>query len=305
MNAKKIFLPFLSALLIICTVVGCTSPEAGDSTAVSDGEATQEKESEAPQSEAADTTAAQTFLPKEDEYSVLFVGNSYTYCNEMPEVLFKSICTSAGYKVKVDSVTRGGYYLSQFASSSDEYGKKLQDKLTSNKYDFIVLQEQSGNPAYNPNNFFSGARALVRKIKKYSDAEIVFYQTWGYKDGYHLLPTHGGDTEKMEMKNRAAYTAIAKDVGARVALVGTAFLDLYKNSDIELYDTDFSHPSKSGSALAACTIFATIFKYDVRNVSLPTGISRKDSTAIKEAAYVAAFEDHPINKRYQLTVPEQ
>ncbi len=305
MNLKKLFLLLTSSALILSCVSGCTSSD-GTGTDTSEQETqTQAAESEkTEETEAIETEAADTSLPNDKEYSVLFIGNSYTYCNDMPEVIFKSICDAAGYNVKVDSVTRGGYYLFQFASSTDEYGNIVKDKLSANKYDFIVLQEQSGNPAHNPSSFFDGARALVRKIERYTDAQIVFYETWGYKTGYHLLPTHGGDTATMEMKNRAAYTAIAKSLGADVALVGVAFKDVFENSDIEIYDTDLSHPSKNGSVLAACTIFSTIFKYDIRDLTFNSGISRSALSTIKDAAYRAVFEDHPVDKRFQIEISD-
>ncbi len=305
MILKKLFLIFTSSALIFSCVPSCTSSKtvSDSTTEPSTQEETVELQT-AEETESQKTDANDTSLPKDKEYSVLFIGNSYTYCNDMPEVIFKSICDAAGYNVKVDSVTRGGYYLFQFADSTDEYGSIVKDKLSANEYDFIILQDQSGNPAKTPSNFISGARAIVRKIEKYSDAKIVFFETWGYKEGHHLLPTHGGDTAKMEMKNRAAYTAIAKEVGADVALVGVAFKDVYENSRVEIYDPDFSHPSKSGSVLAACTIFSTVFKCDVRDVNFNAEISRSDLPIIKEAAYVAAFEEHPVEKRYQIEIEE-
>ena len=305
MNLKKMLLLLTSSALILSSVSGCTSSQNVDTTSEQSELPETVESQKAEETQAPKTDTVDTALPKDKEYSVLFIGNSYTYCNEMPEKIFQSICDAAGYNVKVDSVTRGGYYLFQFASSTDEYGSIVKEKLSANDYDFIVLQEQSGNPAHNPKSFFDGARALVRKIDRYTDARIVFYETWGYKTGYHLLPTHGGDTATMEMKNRAAYTAIAKSVGADVALVGVAFKDVFQNTDIEIYDTDLSHPSKNGSILAAYTIFSTIFKCDVRDISFNPGTSRSALEKLKEAAYKAAFEEHPVDRRFQLDASEQ
>ena len=305
MSLKKIFTLLTSSALIFSSLAGCTSSgTATESTTEPSSQTETAKAQTEAATESVETEPNNTFLPKDTEYSVLFIGNSYTYCNDMPEVIFQSICDAAGYNVKVDSVTRGGYYLHQFANSADEYGAIVKDKLSANEYDFIVLQEQSGNPAHNPDGFFDGARSLVRKIERYTDARIVFYETWGYKTGYHLLPTHGGDTATMEMKNRAAYTAIAESLGADVALVGAAFKDVFENSDIEVYDTDHSHPSKNGSVLAACTIFSTIFKYDIRDLSFNSGISRSALSTIKEAAYKATFEDHPVDSRFKIEISD-
>lgn len=306
MNLKKFFILLTSSALLLSAVSGCTSSgTASDSTENSSTQAGATELQKETETEPAETEPTDTSLPKDKEYSVLFIGNSYTYCNDMPEVIFQSICDAAGYNVKVDSVTRGGYYLFQFADSTDEYGSIVKNKLSANEYDFIVLQDQSGNPAKTPSNFISGARALVRKIERYTDSKIVFFETWGYKTGYHLLPTHGGDTATMEMKNRAAYTAMANSVGADVALVGVAFKDIFENTNIEIYDPDHSHPSKAGSVLAACTIFSTIFQYDVRDLNFNAGISRSDLGPIKEAAYKAAFEEHPVDKRFQIEISDE
>ena len=39
--------------------------------------------------------------------NILFVGNSYTYYNQMPEDVFTRLAEKSGYKVSVTSVTRG------------------------------------------------------------------------------------------------------------------------------------------------------------------------------------------------------
>ena len=42
---------------------------------------------------------------------ILFIGNSYTYFNDMPG-LFEKECEKNGVTADVDSVTAGGYRLS-------------------------------------------------------------------------------------------------------------------------------------------------------------------------------------------------
>jgi hypothetical protein len=65
---------------------------------------------------------------------VLFVGNSLTFSNDMPE-MFAELARSGGYDVKVDMAAQGGWTLSDHASS----------QLTLNKidetWDFVILQE--------------------------------------------------------------------------------------------------------------------------------------------------------------------
>ena len=258
----------------------------------------------------ADTTAAETATPnvapspsrdKNTELSILFIGNSFTYYNDMPTEYFEPICTTAGYKVKVESITKGGYYLSKFADSSDEYGKLVDKALKNNKYDVVILQEQSGCPIADRDRFFGGVRALAKKVEA-NGAELYLYQTWGYKEGYSKLASHGGTTKIMEMKLRAAYTAIADEVGAKVALVGVAMLDVHTNETIDLYRSDLFHPSKYGSALAAYTLFATIFNEDPRALSFNCRLGAPIGKILKDAAYSAAFSEHPVLDKYKITI---
>lgn len=73
----------------------------------------------------------------------MFVGNSYTYYNDMPEVYFKKAAEADGYDVTVTAVTRGGAYLYQHADQDNEQGKRLRQEIRGVHYDVAVIQEQS------------------------------------------------------------------------------------------------------------------------------------------------------------------
>ena len=103
-----------------------------------------------------------TSLSREREYSIFFIGNSYTYFNSMPE-LFAHIAAGCGYNVKVDSVTKGGYKLYLYADPSDEYGAKVEAKFSENKYDYVFLQEQSVYPCTETKKFNDGVSALAAR----------------------------------------------------------------------------------------------------------------------------------------------
>ncbi|MBR3964780.1 MAG: hypothetical protein IKJ80_05190 [Clostridia bacterium] len=249
----------------------------------------------------AETTAEETtaLRDKETELRILFIGNSFTFYNDMPTKYFRNLCGAAGYKVKVEAITNGGHFLSEFADTSDEYGAKVDKALKNNKYDIVILQEQSGCPIANRSRFFGGVRDLAKKVKD-NGAELYLYETWGYKKGYSKLSSHGGTTKIMEMKLRAAYTAIAEEVGAQVILAGVAMLDIHTQGKIEVYRDDLFHPSAKGSALVAYTIFAKIFMHDPRTVKYTCGMGEEISADMKEAAYKAVFEEQPIPDGYKV-----
>ena len=185
--------------------------------------------------------------------NVLFVGNSYTYYNQMPETAVLEEARGAGYEVDVTAVTRGGYRLCQFADPEDEEGKRLRETVKGKHYDFAVIQEQSYTPITNEEQFLSGARDVMALI----DADkFIFYATWGRNDGCELLSELGLTSDEMTERLSAAYNKAARLYGATVAEVGKAFVAYASfNDKNELYRSDNSHPSAIGSAVAAREIF--------------------------------------------------
>lgn len=53
------------------------------------------------------TILISSFLHAQDTTKVLFIGNSFTYVENMPD-LFRNIAESTGYKVKVQMYAQGG-----------------------------------------------------------------------------------------------------------------------------------------------------------------------------------------------------
>lgn len=185
--------------------------------------------------------------------NVLFVGNSYTYFNDMPEVYFKRLAEEAGYDVTVTAVTKGGAYLYQYADKEHEQGKILRRTISGVHYDVAVVQEQSLNPINNEESFING----VRDVKALIDADhFVLYATWGRNDGSSNLEELALTREEMTQGLSLAYNKAAELYDMRVAEVGKAFLS-YEPKD-DLYDKDKSHPSAIGSSVAASVIFEAV-----------------------------------------------
>ena len=224
-------------------------------------------------------------LPTEKEYSILFIGNSYTYFHDMPTALFQKIAESAGYTVQVSSITKGGWTLEKHADIADEYGKAVDAALRENRYDYVILQEQSVRPASEPEKFYAAVRSLADKIRANGAAPIL-YATWGRKSGSKILAEHGWTNEVMTEKLAAAYRTIGKEIDAKVAYAGLAFYDVntQHGDTVDLYDPDLSHPSAAGSYLAALTIFARIFDADPTEVTFNDDLPQATAAILKKAA---------------------
>ncbi|MBQ3530238.1 MAG: SGNH/GDSL hydrolase family protein [Oscillospiraceae bacterium] len=236
-------------------------------------------------------------------YFILFIGNSYTYYNDMPTAIFEKIAEKMGYQVDVTAITKGAHKLSQFADPNDEYGAKVEKALTgAKKYDYVVVQEQSVLPAAeNAPAFYDAVRNFAARIRS-TGAKPVLYATWGRKTGSSTLTSKGWTNESMTWKLAAAYQAIGDELEIPVAHVGLVFYDVYTNqTGLELYDDDKSHPSTTGSYLAAVTLFAKIFAADPTEVTYTGGLSADNARILCEAARKAVFETRQIPQEYQTT----
>ena len=184
---------------------------------------------------------------------VLFIGNSFTYYNEIWSV-FQKIVYSAGKNVDVDAVYEGSYRLYMFADPSDPKGAIVEQKLAESDYDIVFIQEQSTDPLTNYSSFLNGATSLYNKIKAdNAETRVILYQTWARKTGSDTLTSHGWTNESMTHDLEQAYAKVGQALGVDVSPAGTAFFDVYSHhgSTIELYDADLQHPSAIGTYLAA------------------------------------------------------
>lgn len=254
---------------------------------------------------AATTKPSTTKPPQKEKLSVLFIGNSYTYYNNMPTSIFGAIAEAAGYEANVISITGGGWNLYQHADVYDQCGMKVANQLLPKNvymYDYVVLQEQSMRPASSDlATFYDAVRTLSTRIRGI-EATPILYSTWGRPTGSDYLTTSGLTNETMTWKLAASYTAIAEELNIPVGYVGLAFYEVYTgDSGIDLYDPDLTHPSYAGSYLAAMTLFAKMTGKDPTTVDYNGDLSAADAAVLKQAAKNAVFNTPEIPEEYRVS----
>ena len=187
---------------------------------------------------------------------ILFIGNSYTYFNDMP-TLFSRLCGCNGKQAQVFSVTKGGRKLHENLDSADQTTRELEAVVQQNPMDVVILQEHSVLPITDFDRFSANIKSLMEKI---GAARYVLYQTWGRKAGSSFLTEQGLTTRTMAVKLQEAYAKVADTVSADRAPVGQCFLEISEtHPEIDLYNPDLTHPSYAGSCLSAMTHYRTIF----------------------------------------------
>lgn len=196
---------------------------------------------------------------------ILFIGNSYTFFNDMPKLL-EALAKENGKELAADSVTKGGRHLYENLADGDEYRAKIESLIKENSYDVLFLQEQSFLSITDFNKFLYGVKSLKEAV---GAKRTILYSTWGRKKGSKKLEELGLSSEEMSKKLIEAYICAARYTNSEISPVGKAFLSISKaNAEIELYNPDLSHPSYVGSAVAAICHYYAIFSKLPARVSI-------------------------------------
>ncbi|MEO8028569.1 MAG: SGNH/GDSL hydrolase family protein [Bryobacteraceae bacterium] len=187
------------------------------------------------------------------ELRVLFLGNSYTYFNNLPAVLEKIAgAVKGGPAIHAEKVVEGGATLQTLYN-----GGGALAAIRRGGWDYVVLQEQStlghtppvgGVPQIKePSQFFEYARKFDAEIRK-SGAKALFFATWARED----FPEH-------QRRLDDAYTRIARELDAGLAPVGLAWtLARIEAPGIRLHLPDRSHPTGAGTYLAALVFYQVL-----------------------------------------------
>ena len=215
---------------------------------------------------------------------VLFIGNSFTYFNDMPFTFWNMIRT-VDPNARVESLAYGGYTLSQYADEDTEVGRLAISKIVSYEWDYVILQEQSLLPCTDPNAFGEAVKKLCDIVSQVG-AKVVLYQTWAYEEGSEKLASTGMTYEEMNAKLKAAYEAAAEATGATVAPVGEFFSQITKSDHIThlINRNDNYHPSTSGSYLAACVLFKLITGKTTIGLPSPSNVSLYNMSVVQKVS---------------------
>jgi PKD repeat protein len=217
-------------------------------------------------------------LVAQNTLSVLFIGNSYTSYNNLPQ-LVQSLSTSAGKTLNIDSSMPGGYLMSSHLNDATTFAK-----ISQGNWDYVVLQEQSQIPTiefYRDNDMYPAMTDLKALIEQYNPcAKIITYMTWGRRYGGQQCDPSGtycspvfANFNQMQNSLTSAYLEISEQLNVQCAPVGVVWQNILNNSTHVLHSGDNSHPNMDGSYVAACTIFSSIWKQGASGLSYTAGLS--------------------------------
>jgi len=231
--------------------------------------------------------------PVHKKVSALFIGNSYTYVNNLP-LLVSNLALANADTLVYDDNTPGGYTFSNHFANS-----VTNTKINSKAWDYVILQAQSQEPSFSPTQVYSQTLPYARKLDsliKHNNgcSETVFYETWGRKNGdasncavYPQVCTYLG----MQNRLRQSYKKFADTCSALMSPVGEAFKrSIALNPSLELYQGDESHPSLEGSYLAACVFYEVLFQKSVLSNTFITSVSSATATFLQQVAHTVVTD---------------
>lgn len=218
---------------------------------------------------------------------ILFVGNSSTYYFNTPYKLF-FLCEAAGMNIDVEYCCFGGAYLYQYADANDQLGKLFRSKLSKQKYDLVVLQDNS-NADYEQSK---PALDVMLPLIRETGATAMLYKRY----------SSNSDPEKRldsAYRHEVNYSKLSETFSIdEVAPVADAFLICTeKYPDINLYHTDNSHHSNIGAYLIACVWAITYLDMDLTDNTYTAGLDEKTADAIKECAKLACEQGYDFPQK--------
>jgi hypothetical protein len=214
---------------------------------------------------------------EEKRIHVLFVGNSFTYVNDLPRIVSAmSRADAGGSKVDCRMVAFPGYSLEDHWKRGD-----AQRAIGEQPWDFVILQQ-------GPSASEDGRRLLVEYAGRFAPlirkagARVAFYMPWPSADRKQDFPGVS-----------ASYRQAARVTQGVVLAAGEAWDKAFRRDPgLQLYGPDNLHPTNEGSYLAALVVYAGLTGRPIADMpaTLPLGaegkleIPEKDVAVLRQAA---------------------
>jgi hypothetical protein len=217
---------------------------------------------------------------------ILFIGNSLTYVNDLPETLVR-IASLSGDTVRVKMSAFPDYALADHLSD----GRSIQ-AIREGTWDYVVMQQGPSALPSNRDSLVGWSQRLAVDIRA-ARARPALYQVW---------PT---STRMFDFPNvRDSYRAAAIATEGKFFPAGEAWVEAWKrDSTLRLYGPDGIHPSPLGTYLAALVMYEQLTGRNA--LSLPAQLIERwglDPPTTVPAATIVTLQQaaHAANQKWAL-----
>lgn len=190
---------------------------------------------------------------------VLFVGNSFTYFYNLPQVVM-AMAKAEGANLETRQSTVGGSSLEEHWKS--ERGTQTRALLESGDWDYVVFNNHSTSALDTPESFMEYGEKFADLVRE-KGAEPIFMLTWAYKSN-----------PLMQAKITEMHERLAKKKNADFVPAGPIFAAARMwRPDLELFFDD-KHPSANGTYLLALAFYRYFTGATTSNI--PPRLSTED-----------------------------
>ena len=222
----------------------------------------------------------------QDSLSILFIGNSYFWMNDMPST-FKEIARYGGKNVYIDS-----YLVSNTSLTDHVNDEKCHAKIASQDWDLIVVIGSSSAVAYpeiiNHDPDYTILEEFCNIVYSIcNNCQVMFCMPWAYETGVILPDGRRDDFEAMQYKIYTNTVEFCSRENVIIAPIGWAWQKALQGKNYPLHylhDVDTYHPNVLGTYLGACVIFSCIYRQTCFGTYFNPGFSFEDKRYLQEIA---------------------
>lgn len=171
----------------------------------------------------------------------LFLGNSHTYFNDMPE-LFRRMCEESGFceaEVQMQAFPYVTY------EKQLEWETSLRFAMVYGRFDYLIMQQAAHSPCPSKEETLRDGCEIIRQARSLGITPVQILP-WAEK----RLPEH-------QIEINEIYRELSKKAGIGLIPAGAVFERARETEDIpDLYWQDGEHGSPWGSYAVAAAIFS-------------------------------------------------
>ncbi|HEY4303177.1 MAG TPA: hypothetical protein VGM82_01815 [Gemmatimonadaceae bacterium] len=177
-----------------------------------------------------------------DGPKVLFIGNSYTYVNDVPGMV-QALAVAANTPIAVETVANPDYALVDHWNG----GSQARSEIAKGGWKYVVLQQGPSSVDVNRDTLRLAAKLFDADVRKIGGTTALF-SAWPTQDRRVDFP-----------RAIESYRIAASDVSGVFLPVAGAWLAAWeRDATLPLYASDGLHASAAGSYLTALVIYAKL-----------------------------------------------
>ncbi len=237
-------------------------------------------------------------IAQTDTTHVLFIGNSFTYTYNVPD-LVQGLATAAGLPLVYEMHAPGGVSVGDVAQDTLAHmnNPSVFGLIRKGNWDFVSLQDNQGRfiygggifPDTNVSKVIRGHLKIRDSVRHYNScARMLWFAGWGPKNGYGTISTTGAGLIDNIYDNYKYLRDTAHEI---ISPIGKA----WERAAIavpaaDCWGPDLTHESLAGAYLTASVIFTSIYRINTENIMFDGGLDTATARVFRRIAYQTVMD---------------